>query len=418
MLKIKNIDQEIEDNKILKDINLDLKKGEFLGIVGPNGAGKTTLLRTISNVLEPKKGSVKIKNKDISNMGRKEISKLISMVPQNSYISFPFNALDIVLMGRSPYKGRFDSRTKKDKEKAEKYMKLTNTLQFKNRNVNDLSGGELQRIAIARALIQEPEILLMDEPTSHLDLNHEFEILSLIKNLQDEGLSIISVFHDLNLASRFCDRIVMLKNGEIFEKGKPKHILTNENVSQVFNANVMIKRNPSTRTPYIVPISHIPSSTKTKDHRIHVICGGGSGSNLLKKLKQKGYSPSVGVLNVLDSDYETADSLGLDIVSEAPFSPISEEAFEKNKELIKNSETIIISDVAFGKGNLKNLISVKEALQNQELIIIENSKIEEKDHTGGEAKKIYQDLSSKGLVAQNLDEVFELLEGENEDRNN
>lgn len=409
MLEIKDLVTKIEEKKIINNIHLNLSKGEFLGIVGPNGAGKTTLLRSITNVLKPIDGKIKINNKNIENMNRKEISKIMSMVPQNSFISFPFKAKDVVLMGRSPYKGRFDSINEEDRKEAKKYMNLTNTWQFRDKKVNELSGGEIQRISIARALVQNPQILLMDEPTSHLDLNHEFNVLSLIKELQEDGLSIISVFHDLNLASRFCDRIIILKKGKIFSKGKPKKILTTENVSKVYGANVIVKKNPTTNNPYIIPVSHSHKNKKKRKHSIHVVCGGGSGSRLIKLLTEEGYDPSVGVINVLDSDYETSNSLDLDIISEAPFSPISKEAFQENNKMIKNSEIIILTNLTFGKGNIRNLKSIKESLKNQKLIIIEKKPVRERDHTNGEAQKIYKELKDKAEIHSNSEEVIKTL---------
>ncbi|MFW6047269.1 MAG: ABC transporter ATP-binding protein, partial [Candidatus Woesearchaeota archaeon] len=380
--------------------------GEFLGIVGPNGSGKTTLIRSITKVLEPNQGKIRINGKKLADMDRSQISKIISVVPQDSFISFPFKTLDIVLMGRSPYKGRFDSMGDKDREIAEKYMRLTDTWQFRDKKVNQLSGGEIQRVSIARALVQNSKILLMDEPTSHLDLNYEFKVLSLIQDLKKNDLTIISVFHDLNLASRFCDRIIILKKGKIFANGEPKKVLSEENVSRVYGSDVVVKRNPRTGNPYVIPITNTPKNSKNKDHNIHVICGGGSGSKLLNILIEKSYKPSVGVINVLDSDYKTANSLNLEIVTEAPFSPISSEAFEQNKKLIKNSQTVILTDVSFGKGNLKNLKSIKETLKDQKLIIIEKRDIEERDYTNEEAKKIYKKLKKEAKVTYSANKAI------------
>jgi len=257
-LKIRDICFYYDSTKVLENITFEVSEGEILGILGPNGAGKTTLLRCINRVLKPKKGSVVIDGANIRELTRKEIAKNIGVVPQNSTIHFPFTVFDIVLMGRNPHLGRLDRITLKDIEIAKKAMKVTNTLHLADRLIDEISGGEKQRVIIARALTQEPKILLLDEPTSHLDINHQLEILELIRKLAIKNrLTIVLVSHDLNLASRYCDRIILLKEGKIHSVGTPKEVLTKDNIRDVFKINVEINYDERTDTLNIVPVSAI-----------------------------------------------------------------------------------------------------------------------------------------------------------------
>jgi iron complex transport system ATP-binding protein len=201
---------------VLNNIDLDAKEGEIIGILGPNGSGKTTLLKCLNRSLSPKAGTVLIDDRDYQNMTRREIATRMGTVPQSANINFPFTALDIVLMGRTPDLKRFESESKRDLEIVQEAMELTNTEHLASRPMDQLSGGERQRVIIARALAQKPKILLLDEPTLHLDVNHQLDILELITGLaRKEKLVVIIVTHDLALAARYCDKVILMQNGRI-----------------------------------------------------------------------------------------------------------------------------------------------------------------------------------------------------------
>jgi len=239
-------------------------EGEVLGIVGPNGSGKTTLLRCINMVLKPKAGTVLIDGQDILELDRKEIAKSIGVVPQNSNVRFPFTVLDVVLMGRTPHMERLDRESLKDIEVAKKAMEMTNTEHLADRLIDEVSGGEKQRVIIARALAQEPKILLLDEPTLHLDINHQLELLELIRELSKRNsLVVILVSHDLNLAARYCDRMILLSSGKIHSAGRPSEVLTPENIKEVYQVVVEVSKDPETDAPHILlkePVKQIRSA--------------------------------------------------------------------------------------------------------------------------------------------------------------
>ena len=261
--KIENLSFGYENERIIKELSFEVEKGEILGIIGPNGSGKTTLLRLLSGVLHPWSGRVSFVGKDLRRMRRKEIARRVAVVPQQSFIIFPFTVREIVLMGRAPYLGMFQNEGKRDFEIAEKAMDYTDTLRLAHRHVDELSGGELQRVIIARALAQEPEVMLLDEPTSHLDLKHQMEIFDLIKRLNsEEGMTFVVVLHDLNLAGEYCDRLLLLKEGRAYKMGRPDEVLTAEAIKETYGVNALVTRNPVTSAPHVIPLSPLRGSAE------------------------------------------------------------------------------------------------------------------------------------------------------------
>jgi len=239
----------------LRDVSLSIDKGEFLGVIGPNGSGKTTFLRMLSGVLKPRRGRINICGRDTGSINRRELAKLLAMVPQETFITFPFTALEVVLMGRSPHLGRWAFESPEDLGIARECMKLTDTAKFENRLINELSGGEKQRVIIARALAQQPEILLLDEPTAFLDIGHQVEIYALLEKLNREReLTIVLVSQDLNLAAQHCRRLALFRDGEVMAVGKPEEVLTEETISEAYKTRVFVGQNELTGAPYVIPL--------------------------------------------------------------------------------------------------------------------------------------------------------------------
>jgi len=399
-VRVEGLDFSYENNYILKNINLSIKEGSFVSIVGPNGSGKSTFLKNLSRYLKPQKGIVMLGNDDITKLSQKEISKRLSVVPQNILVEFDYKVKDIVLMGRHPYVKRLKGETPEDIKIAERAMKYTNIMEFSNRNFNELSGGEKQRVILAQALAQQPKVLLMDEPISHLDLQYQVEILDLVKKMTlEEGLTSIAVLHDLNMASAYSDYIVMLKGGEVFCKGEPAEVLTIENIARVFNTNVSISINPATGKTYIYPISTIPK--KKRDFAVHIICGGGTGVKLIQELAAAGFTISTGVLNIGDSDWTISKEYELDVAEETPFMAISQEAYDKNLELALSANVLVLLPVYFSKANIRNLkMLIEDRLKDKTIYIVENGSFEQRDYTNGEALSIYNKLIDRPNVIQ------------------
>ncbi len=267
MLELTNLHFNYEKaKKVIKNINLKFEKGEFIGIIGPNGCGKTTLVNILTRVLVPQLGSIAINGRNLHEFPQNELAKLVAVVPQESMFEFEFTALEIVLMGRLPYLSRFQLEGPKDRKLAETAMKKTQCWQFRDKYIKNLSGGEKQRVIVARALTQEPELLLLDEPTSHLDLNFQYEILDLIAELnKTNSVTIISVFHDINLASKYCSRLLIMKEGEIIADGPPLKIINRNNLAKVFDFKIILKRHPKEGYKYILPdIVNLNKTSLTK----------------------------------------------------------------------------------------------------------------------------------------------------------
>ncbi|MFW5987776.1 MAG: ABC transporter ATP-binding protein [Methanohalophilus sp.] len=234
-INIEGLEFSYNGHPTLKNMNVMVNKGEFLSIIGPNGSGKTTLLKCINKILEPKKGSIYIDNRNLEEFHRKDIAKQVGYIPQAERGTFPSTVFDTVLMGRKPHMNWMPGA--KDLEVVSDVMDVLELNDIAMKNINELSGGQRQKVIIARALAQQPEILLLDEPTSSLDLKHQLEVLDITQKQTLSGVSVIMTVHDLNLAARYSDKIIMMKEGEIFHGGGIE-ILTPENIEPVYEVSV------------------------------------------------------------------------------------------------------------------------------------------------------------------------------------
>ena len=252
LLKIDKLSGGYYKEDIIKGVSLDINQGDFIGIIGPNGSGKTTLLRLATRVLNPREGRIYLRDENIFQMDLKEFCCKVAFVSQDISISFSFTVMEIVLMGRIPHLKRLQFETKKDIEIAEKALSLTDTLSLRDKRIDELSAGERQRVIIARALTQEPELLFLDEPTAHLDIGHQIQILDLLKKFnRQNNLTIAMILHDLNLASAYCQRIALLDKGTVFKEGGPEEVLTYQNIEAVYKTIVLVNDNPLTHKPNV-----------------------------------------------------------------------------------------------------------------------------------------------------------------------
>lgn len=233
-IKAENINITLEKNNILKDINIEVDNKEVVGIIGPNGSGKSTLLKCIYRVLKPNDGAILLDNVDIKDMSVKESSKRLAVLSQHNNYNFDFTVKDIVLMGRSPHKKFMERDNKEDYDIVNEALKKVDMFEFKDRSFQSLSGGEQQRVILARALAQQPQCLILDEPTNHLDIKYQLQLMRIVKGL---GIEVIAAIHDLNIAAMYCDKIYVLKDGEIIKNGKPKDVLTQELIKDVYEVD-------------------------------------------------------------------------------------------------------------------------------------------------------------------------------------
>lgn len=237
-----------EQREVLRDVTMEFRRGEFLGLIGPNGSGKTTLLRALTGELAPSAGSVLLDGKPVGRQPRRQVARRMAVVPQMSVPPFEFSVEQIVAMGRSPHLGRLQPERTEDRAAVARAMELTHTEHLAARVVTELSGGEFQRVVIARALAQEAPLMLLDEPAAHLDIGHQIDIFELLGRLnRDEGRSILCVSHDLNLASRYCDRLISMEQGRIVAEGTPAVVLTEEHISALYGCSVQVDSGPGGR---------------------------------------------------------------------------------------------------------------------------------------------------------------------------
>ena len=394
-IRVEKLSFSYDVKKVLEQINMEINKGSFFCIIGPNGSGKSTLLKVISAALKPQKGVVYVEGIDISHIKNRSVAKLISFVPQNTSLEFDFKVSDIVLMGRYPYINKFIGEKQEDLELAEKAMQYTNTLFLKDRSFMELSGGERQRVILAQALTQNTEILILDEPVSHLDLQHQMEILNLIKKMcVDKKLTAITVLHDLNLASAYSDYIVMMRNGEIKRQGTPFETLTASGIKEIFDTDVYVSVSPVSNKPYVYALAR--PDVEKKGIRVHIICGGGSGSEIIGRLYSEGFDLSSGVLAIGDLDWKVSKENNVQIAEEIPFAGISDEAYAKNKELAEGADVIVLTGLYFGKSNKRNLeLLLEKSLEQKPLFILDNESFAERDYTGGSALQLYDSIKGR-----------------------
>ena len=277
----RGVGYQIDGKRLLHGVNLGAGRGELVGLIGPNGAGKSTLLRAISGALGHRDGVVRLEGEDITSMSAKEVAAGLALVPQIAPYTHGFTAMELVLMGRYPHLGRFQIEGSEDQHIARDAMQLTETEQFAERTLDTLSGGERQRVFVSRALAQQPRILLLDEPTSNLDVLHQLKVLDLVRELVDDGLTAIAAIHDLNLAARYCDRLVLLAHGRVLSEGTPGEVLSPDTIESAFGVKSAVYRDPVTGAlaiSLIGPADGSPSNGRRAlrgvESRVPAVAGG------------------------------------------------------------------------------------------------------------------------------------------------
>ncbi len=239
---------------VVRDVSFRVRPGGFVGVIGPNGSGKSTLLKLMSGVLRPRTGRVAIDGADVTAMSRLEVGRRVAVVPQETAMPFPYTVLEMVLFGRTPHLSGYAFERDSDLEIARASLARTRTLDLAQRPVTELSGGERQRVALARALAQEPQVLLLDEPSAFLDIRHEVDMYDLLREVQGEGVTVVSVLHDLNLAALYCEHIVLLSAGSVYRQGEPAEVMTYENLTAVYETEIYVSMNDITNALNILPL--------------------------------------------------------------------------------------------------------------------------------------------------------------------
>ena len=408
LLRVNDLSVSIAGTQIIDSVSFSLERGEILGVVGANGSGKTTLIKAIAGLIKSDSGTFSVERVDASDLSHNDRARIISYMPQQVE-SHPFTAFEAVLMGRYPHLGRLQLEGTADREIAWSVMRRTGTEVFADRRLDTLSGGERQRVVLARVLAQQPQIFLMDEPTASLDLEHQILTMDLInQEVAKRRSGAVVILHDLSLAARFCDRLLLMQNGRVTATGTPWEVLTPENLRTAFNIEGLVEPDPVTGMPHVLVLGSQNSNSKElvgSGRTVHLVCGAGSGRQLMHQLTVAGYRVTAGVLGTGDSDREAAERLGVKYVSAPPFSPITESQHSEHIGLIKRADHVVLCPMAVGMNNLRN---IQAATEGQSLYVIESPCGEISDYTGGEALDLRRSMVERAGAISEASVLFEL----------
>lgn len=352
-LSTKDLSVGYENKTVVKDININIIKGETLCLLGPNGAGKTTILRTISKLLHPIKGMIYIEGENIKDISNKELSKKMSVVLTNKFNGGLMTVFNVVAMGRYPYTGFFGYLGGKDIEKISEALKLVNAEDIRECYFDELSDGQKQKVLVARALVQEPEVIVLDEPTTHLDIKHRLELIEILRNLtKKRGITVILSLHEIDMALKSCDKVVLVNNGGIVAYGTPEDVVDENTIEKLYgikNAN------------FNNLLGSIELSNNNKP-RAFIIGGSGYGAPIYRILTKYNIGFYTGVLHENDIDYEIARTMGVTILKENSFESIKDENIKKAKSMIDDVPFVIDTACPIGNINKSNLQLISYAL--------------------------------------------------------
>jgi iron complex transport system ATP-binding protein len=391
---------------VLRRVSLEVGRGEVVGLVGPNGSGKTTLVRVASRALRPAEGMVRVGGLDPYAVAPRQAARLVAVVPQDVAPTFSFSVLEMVLMGRTPYLSAFGGGSQEDWTRARAAMVATGVQHLADRAVDELSGGEQRRVVLAQALAQGAPLLLLDEPTTHLDVRHVLDVLAIVRHLAErEGTAVLAIHHDLNVAAATCDRLVAIDHGEVVATGSPEEVVTADLLRGIYGVEADVTTDVSTGRPSV----HLTVPTEPVaplGRRAHVVGGAGRGARIMRMLAEVGYDVSVGVLHASDTDANAAERLNLLRVSVPPFSHVDEEAEDAIRPLMREADLLVVCDAPFGPGNVANLRLALEAAQaGVTTLLLEQVPIEERDFTGGEAAELWSKLRLHARAVGTYEEV-------------
>ena len=383
---------------VVTSASLAVMPGEVVGLVGPNGAGKSTLLRAVTGDARLLSGGLSLNGTDASVLPAIARARLVGVVPQQVSAAFSVDAREFVTMGRHPHLPRFAVPGAHDTAVVDRALMRTDTAHLADKATDELSGGDLQRLALAQALAQEPRLLLLDEPTSHLDLNHRLQVLDLVRELaREEGIGVLAVFHDLDLAARYADRIAVVAAGRISPAQAPALVITTATVREVFGVRAVVGTDPVTGAVSVTPVLREGAVAPVARGRVMVIGGSGSGAPFMRRLVLAGWQVSSGALNAGDADQVLACALGVEYALIPPFAPMDAQAATRVAELAGAVDAIVVAEVPFGHGNVDNLRAAVAALRAGTKLVLVGD-MEGRDFTGGEAERQWSLAVSEGAA--------------------
>ncbi len=387
----------------LRELSLEISAGEFVALTGPNGSGKTTLLRTILGFLEPASGSVALWGAPARGLTPRERARRVAWVPQQEVPRDNLPVREYVLFGRYAHLAPFAGESATDRARARAALDAVGLADRGDSGVLELSGGERQRVLLARALAQESPLLLLDEPTAHLDIGHELDLLERVRRLVTErGGAVLAAMHDLNLAARYADRIVVLSRGRLVEDGPAERVLSEALLREVWGVAAELRRDPRSGHPYLVPRlpGDLPRPRATGSRGpVHVVGGGGAAAPVLRRLVDHGYRVTAGALHLLDSDAQAADDLGIVYAAEVPFAPLGDRVRQETRRLLAGARAVVVSPAVFGPSNVANLEELPGIAARIPLFLLGGVPGPDRDFTGGRARALVEQLGREGAIA-------------------
>ncbi len=366
---------------VVDQVNLEALKGQIVCLLGPNGSGKTTILRTLAGFLSPLKGSILLKGQEFSGIDQRKLAKLLAVVLTDRPAPGLITVFEVAAMGRYPHTGFFGRLTTKDIKITMEALSMVNAENLAQRYFSELSDGEKQKVMIARAIVQEPELIILDEPTIHLDVKHKLEVISILKQMsQEKQITVILSLHEIDLALKSSDTVILVKDGKIMDYGCPEDVLSGEVIEKLYDIDM---------AHYSDQLGTIELCNQAKNLAF-ILGGGGSGSRLYRALNKHGYEILTGIVHQSDLDYFVAKSIGASIISEKPFEIIRKETYAAALNTLKKVDTVIDAGFVIGKSNERNLVLLVEAVRMKKSIY---SLRQEK-----ETRKLFQQLSADQYI--------------------
>jgi iron complex transport system ATP-binding protein len=386
----------------LHEVSMVARPGTVVALAGPNGSGKSTLLRAAVGLEPTSAGAIRLDGGPVADLRLPERARRVAWMPQEEPAGDNLPVVDYVRYGRFPHVTPFVGDVPGGEQVVDLALEKAGIQELRDRPVWELSGGERQRVRFARVLAQEAPVLLLDEPTAHLDIAHQLDLLDRVRSLaRVDRTAVVVALHDLNLAARFADRVVVLARGRLVAEGSPAETLSPRLLSEVWGIDAELRFDPASRLPYLIPRIPTPALAASGPGRrvgrpVHVVAGGGSGGPLLRRLVDAGCSVTAGVLPLFDSDAALAEELRIPTAREVPFAPISPETRGQLRAFLAGSEWIVAAAFPVGPANLANLEELALVADPHRILLLAQPADREWDFTGGRARTLRATLIGAG----------------------